>query len=697
MSTKPRDADGLGDRLGEIRLDDDAQENESSDLGDLIARTKADIADQEGDTWENLERRHGLQVHLVLKRSKKKMGERIVSAEEVERLIAIPGSLSQGSSLSRTTDFEYKPLPAGHFRLLTIRGLGDFPEVEIESFPMAGAPEYAAVSYAWGRAISSRAFFCNHRNFAVSAHVLDLLNHLGLAWQDHKIWIDAICINQADDAEKAVQVAAMRNIYLNAEKVIVWLGANEDESEMVLQNMDAFLEWGLKVQTSGLTPENEGWPLLNPPPDNLCFALGRFLARPWFHRVWVVQEMLLAREAVLVCGNRFVDWDVFCRAVLLMNENGLAHMLSNMYGVASPLVSVAIANLGELHRLYQKRRESLSAVDFVKLLKMGRFRKVTEQVDRVYGFLGLVDNELRVAAAPFINYSPESKRDYWRAYADIAKLLLQRDPDLHLLSTVPSRNRPPSMPSWCPDYNAAGLSGTSIQEARNGNWNFHAGYMRDTDRVTNVEFGPGPYTLRLKGFHLDKVDKVITVNFKQFSSSDSSWEEERIQNATRENLAQWEKQCLALARATIKPGAGRSHFLDVHWRTLSFDQMVDQPNEVVRQAYLNFRHWANQNHAQFPRGLSPEAQRMAIRYIDKVGFSCSRAYFSTIGGRLGLGPRNMAGGDLVCVVHGAKVPYILRSRNAGTGMAFVGDCYVDGVIYGESLNDGRASEVFALN
>ena len=86
---------------------------------------------------------------------------------------------------------------------------------------------------------------------------------------------------------------------------------------------------------------------------------------------------------------------------------------------------------------------------------------------------------------------------------------------------------------------------------------------------------------------------------------------------------------------------------------------------------------------------------MAIRFIDKIRFSCSRAYFSTFRGRLGLGPRNVAAGDFVCVVYGAKVPYILRSSKTGTEWALVGS-YVDGVMYGESLNDERASEVFSI-
>jgi hypothetical protein len=202
--------------------------------------------------------------------------------------------------------------------------------------------------------------------------------------------------------------------------------------------------------------------------------------------------MLLAKEVILVCGDRFVNWDIFCSAVLLMEANGFAHLLAPVYGAPSPIVRVALANISELHRLSGKGEKGLSAVDFIKLLKMGRFRKVTEPVDRVWGYLGLADEELRVAASPFINYIPERRLEYYMTYADIGKLLLQRDPELLLLSTVPSRpaSRAPGMPSWCPDFHAAGLSGTSIQDARDGNHAFHSGYHEDEEGRAVAEFGP---------------------------------------------------------------------------------------------------------------------------------------------------------------------------------------------------------------
>jgi hypothetical protein len=117
--------------------------------------------------------------------------------------------------------------------------------------------------------------------------------------------------------------------------------------------------------------------------------------------------------------------------------------------------------------------------------------------------------------------------------------------------------------------------------------------------------------------------------------------------------------------------------------------MVDQPWHVVHDLQ-----------ARTTRCIlatwTAEARKAVGSSIDKVSKLCSRAYLSTAGGRVGLSPRNMAAGDWVCIVYGAKVPYILRSRPASAEMEFIGDSYVDGVMYGESLKEGMQSEVFSI-
>ena len=190
--------------------------------------------------------------------------------------------------------------------------------------------------------------------------------------------------NQNLTAEKAVQVAEMQRIYSQAKQVVVWLGDAENDSDLVIDNMEAFLQWGLKVRDSGFVPDEEGFKLFNPPPDVLSLAFGRFLARPWFHRVWVVQEMLLAKDAVLVCGSRVMNWKIFCLAVLLMKHNGVTKLLVSQ-DVPRSLVEIAVANIIGLTTLSDKAHKGLSPSEFTKPLDLGRLGKVTEPVDPIWG------------------------------------------------------------------------------------------------------------------------------------------------------------------------------------------------------------------------------------------------------------------------------------------------------------------------
>jgi hypothetical protein len=667
----PAEPDGLAESFAGVGLDDVPERS----VEETVANPKVDMEKNYGDMWGYREK-YG---------SKTEANARIPNPRPAGRIVT-PGSTSR-APLTVSSDYKHTALPRGYFRLMTVRRLSDSPIVEVEAFPMNAAPEYAAMSYAWSSDVSSRAFSCNGQNSAVPGHVLDALSHLGQAWIGKKIWVDAICINQANDAEKAVQVAEMRQIYSQAKQVVIWLGAAENGSGQVIDNLEAFLQWGLRVRSCGFVPDEEGFRLLNPPPDSLLLAFGQFLARPWFHRVWVVQEMLLSKDTVYVCGNRFLNWKIFCLTVLLMKLNAVTKLLVSP-GISRSLVEIAIANIFELSTLGEKAQAGLSPSDFIKLLNMGRLRRVSEPVDRVWGLLGLADRELRELAAPLINYSPESRRNYYQAYVDIGRLLLQRDPELDFLSIVPSMSRPPGMPSWCPNFHAAGLNGSSLQGYVN--LSFHAGYLGKDKIKPSVEFGADPNTLKLRGFRLDKVDKIVKLEFR----STASWEEERIQTAPREQLALWDQQCLELAQAVFKQGP--TGVPDAHWRTLSFDQLAGQPQQVLREAYSNFRNYANKNYALYPGNLTAAARKTVGDFIDKVNLICSRAYFSTTGGRVGVGPRNMATGDCVCIVQGAKVPYIMRFRPGDSFAEFVGDAYVDGVMYGEILKKGQQSEVFSI-
>ena len=173
-----------------------------------------------GDTWENLEA-NGMEMNVNVELcNPRPMGWD--SHQYWEKRITCQPATTK-SPLAFAPNFKYKPLPPGYFRLLTTVGLGDFPAVQIEAFPMDAAPEHVAMSYAWGKNATSGTFFYNSKTFAVSSHVLDALNSGGLGLRNTKVWIDAIYINRADEEEKANQVAEMQRIYARATRVAIWL------------------------------------------------------------------------------------------------------------------------------------------------------------------------------------------------------------------------------------------------------------------------------------------------------------------------------------------------------------------------------------------------------------------------------------------------------------------------------------------
>lgn len=88
------------------------------------------------------------------------------------------------------------------------------------------------------------------------------------------IWVDAVCINQADEEEKRYQIQSMARIYGQANRVIVWLGEEEDDSSQALETIRSVAE-------SGLTnvPMNRD-------------AVLALVKRPWFERIWVKKQTL---------------------------------------------------------------------------------------------------------------------------------------------------------------------------------------------------------------------------------------------------------------------------------------------------------------------------------------------------------------------------------------------------------------------
>jgi len=100
---------------------------------------------------------------------------------------------------------------------------------------LAANPTYAALSYCWGDPnVTEPITFNGVADFPVTANLASALRHYrktdGLLF----LWVDAVCINQQDSAEKNVQVKLMGEIYKNASHTFIWLGSAADNSDRAM-------------------------------------------------------------------------------------------------------------------------------------------------------------------------------------------------------------------------------------------------------------------------------------------------------------------------------------------------------------------------------------------------------------------------------------------------------------------------------
>jgi hypothetical protein len=175
-------------------------------------------------------------------------------------------------------------------------------EITLETFKLDLDTQFTALSYVWGDVTSQYEIVCNGHRVQITRNLWGVLSQLRKQQFDCLLWVDAICINQKDESEKSVQVAMMRDIYKRAANVIFWLGEQERYDDDAVRLMKTFFKqhtcrWGLE-RDRAKTLKELGLPSF----DNGWFGWASLFSRPWFGRVWIVQEFLNAKNSVFMSG-----------------------------------------------------------------------------------------------------------------------------------------------------------------------------------------------------------------------------------------------------------------------------------------------------------------------------------------------------------------------------------------------------------
>ncbi|KAF2820972.1 heterokaryon incompatibility, partial [Ophiobolus disseminans] len=148
------------------------------------------------------------------------------------------------------------------------------------------SPSFTALSYAWGTSKPSREIELDGCLMLVSQNLLDALVELQAdeSTSQKLFWIDAICINQRDIAEKSTQVQMMGDIYRRASEVIAWLGKEDSGAVLALESIASIHE--CQSSLDNLLHRFDF--------DAVVKAVGKLIEREWWRRLWVIQELVLS-------------------------------------------------------------------------------------------------------------------------------------------------------------------------------------------------------------------------------------------------------------------------------------------------------------------------------------------------------------------------------------------------------------------
>ena len=341
-----------------------------------------------------------------------------------------------GILMAQSSYYSYSPLDGPDtIRLLMIEMADDkIPgqiKCRLEHFNISKAPSYTALSYVWGNGSHKFRIHLDGQVCDVGQNLFQALWHLRdyVGEPSNKappvsskrettwIWIDALCIDQRNILERNHQVRLMGRIYETAVKVVIWLGWTDSESDKKSQGAMSYLMQMRKETTENML--HGGIEIeLNERREYFAVHLGRqkamYLRREtamriarhlyrcdlskfvelcnlsYWYRMWIVQEMGLAKKITILLGRRAVPWSClgFLRKFLDYKEFTYSLPLAKRQSYTSSCEKIRTSQAFRLMDFQaSKKRKSLAA-----LIEACEDSLCSDPRDKVYALLGLATN-----------------------------------------------------------------------------------------------------------------------------------------------------------------------------------------------------------------------------------------------------------------------------------------------------------------
>jgi hypothetical protein len=581
--------------------------------------------------------------------------------------------------------FAYSDLPPDNFRLLYLNGLdeGDGLKCTLKDVPLDSAPAYDAVSYSWNNEQPSIPIICNDKQLFITASLHFALRTFYSIDQPRPVWADAICINQTNEVEKARQVPLMGEYYTKAQTVLVWLGSSGTCTNLVLDGIEA-LNGSLSIIERPILITNEvlqsyGLPVETHP---LWRGIGEIFARNWFQRLWIVQEVALANHIVVFCGSKSTGWHELSSLADHIGRVGITTLARGNVDVDPSKTDGFDAMM--VPNFIRDYRSQGRSYPLTRLCHFARSRNTSEPIDKVYAVLGLTDEAVRKQIK--VDYSQESRQNFWKAYVNLGAVSLQEDPDLFLLQIASSRERPLELPSWCPN-----LDSTSDAIMLPRGFYKAGGIAVEDDQRPYLGIASGSTGINLRGLYIDVVTEVVDSSWR--------WDLEVTQQEGPEGCAargfEWMNACRALSSRVLQTPDSipeqliRTLIANILHHPSAYAPGLLELQESVSVATIYLQAVRDVGSLASQYMTQPE-MLCAQRYLRALNMACAgRRFFATKRGFLGIGPLQTQAGDLAYIFKGAQVPFLFRQEQTRDCFKLVGEAYVHGLMDGGAFDQGQ--------
>lgn len=574
------------------------------------------------------------------------------------RILPMEAESAVNPSAEERGVFEHAPLREDSIRLLRLTNYENSrPQCEVEHFHPGDYPEYSALSYTWGDPSWNASVCLNDQQFNVTPNLHAFLKE---AWRRHEkgqwkstwLWIDAICINQADNSERNRCVASMKDIFEGASKIICWLGSDIEISP----RLESWALWCLdhleKLFTRGRSLE------INDINDVDVDALRLVFRASWWTRAWIVQEASTPKPPG-------------CRMIWLgSHERSFEHVSH-----ANQVLSAASNKSWEYHRKFritcpsldvlEKIREARIAVNegsgklrLYEVLPHMRMYEATDQRDKVFALYPICTDVHDTVLKPDYSLPTET------LWLNVASHYLKKDDDLDILGHCSHSTRSEGVPSWVPDWSAHQLPVPFVHRNDLDAPMYNA--CRDTQPLP--EINPQDQCLLLRGIIFDRIRHVGRAR------------KETPMNPDVDVFQTWNLLMELLSPIYV---TGKCSNVEAYQTTLCADinpETGNRPGSV-----------------QLPRNFDGTFDHYVLhKLMHSHRYTIRRKLAITEKGYIGLVPAETERGDLVCVLYGGQMPFILRAIEGSEKYELIGEAYVHGIMDGEALREGIEEQNFKV-